>query len=297
MLVYWKLIKTPTWKEGWETYICDTEFCYGFNIDQSSPIIPNKFSKGKYKFEFHFNANFIPGNTVTTLKLYSDKEFKKEIYSLDIGLQSTHISHSPDPLMLNTTPSSGDTKLNIVFTNAYDTTYNVFWKVEKDASWKTAWETYICDLEFCYGSNVDQSAPILPNKFKKGNHIFEFHFTPNNVSGCTTVGLKLYSDKDFKQEIYSTYVNILNCSTGPDDIHLNTKPVAFPNPTHDFLRIKNDQNIVHIEIYDQIGRMVQTLKYETGQTIDVSSLRSGIYLAKLRGTVTTEPIIQKFVID
>lgn len=131
------------------------------------------------------------------------------------GMGVSQIGHYPNPLNMTAVADSLDTKLEIYFTNSKDTTYNVYWKLEKDAStWQQDWSTYICDLEVCYNINQDKSSPNLPNKFKKGTHKFEFHFLPKGIPGCSKLTLKLYSDKNFTQELYSCDININNCPVG-----------------------------------------------------------------------------------
>ncbi|MGB4958146.1 MAG: T9SS type A sorting domain-containing protein [Saprospiraceae bacterium] len=85
--IYWKVIKDSlTWKNGWETYICDTEFCYSPNIDKSAPSIPNKFNKGVHKVEFHFDPKNISGCTVIGYELYADKAFTQLVYKTSVNI-------------------------------------------------------------------------------------------------------------------------------------------------------------------------------------------------------------------
>jgi hypothetical protein len=280
--VYWKVIKDTSWNASWETYICDLEFCYGTNIDKSNPGLPNKFSQGTHKFEFHFDPKGIRGKGNVILKLYSDKDFASELYSVDISLLSTDITHSPNPLVLNTTPTTGDNKLNITFSNNADTNYTAYWKLFKDpVTWKASWDTYICDLEFCYGNNIDQSNPSLSNKFTKGNHLVEFHFFPNNIIGCSIIGMKLYGDKNFTQEIYNTTIEINNCLSGAKDISNETNIRVFPNPSANHIRIENDENIQILEIYDIIGHKLNTINHIPHSEVDISALNPGLYLGKM----------------
>ena len=280
--VYWQVTKDNNWKSGWETYICDLEFCYGSNVDKSNPSLPNKFTTGTHKIEVHFDPKGIRGNANITFKLFSDKNFTQELYSVKVSLQSTNISHTPNPLVINTIPSSGDNKLNIIFNNSADTTYTVYWKMFKDqATWKAGFETYICDLEFCYGNNIDQSNPSISNKFTKGNHLVEFHFFPNNISGCSVVGLKLYGDKAFTQEIYSTSISINNCLSDAEDISFEKNIRVYPNPTNNILNVTDDEGVKYVEIFDIMGRRLESFEYNAQSSFDVSMLKSGIYLVKL----------------
>lgn len=279
---YWKLIKDNNFKQSWETYMCDLEFCYGINIDQSNPSLPNSLKTGTHKFELHFTPKNVQGNTNVILKLYSDKNYSQEILSIPINLNSSYLKHQPDELVINTTPNSGDNKLNITYVNSHDTTYTVYWKVIKDpATWKPQWETYICDLEFCYGNNIDQSNPSLPNKFKKGNNLVEFHFFPNGVSGNTKVGFKLFADKNFTQEIYSSVVQINNgLSSTKDDANLVSITVQ-PNPANEFISLPVDIKIDRIDIINATGQIIKVANVGTeGESVFVGDLSPATYFIK-----------------
>ncbi|MBK8054787.1 MAG: T9SS type A sorting domain-containing protein [Saprospiraceae bacterium] len=293
--VYWKLVKDNSFKQNWETYICDTEFCYSVNVDQSNTSLPNNLKPGTHKFEFHFNAKNTLGNANVALKLYSDKTFTKEIKTLNINLNATYLKQTPAELAINTTPSSGDNKLNITYVNSHDTTYTVFWKVIKDnTTWKPQWETFICDLEFCYGNNVDQSMPNLPNKFKKGNSLIEFHFFPNNVSGNTSVTLKLYADKNFTQEIFSSVIQINNGLSGSQEIVIEKLNVS-PSPATDFINLPENQNIRSVEIITSNGQFIRTAQIENSSSIQINDLSTGVYFIKAFDAKSQNIGISKFV--
>lgn len=294
--VYWKLIKDNTFKSNWETYICDLEFCYSPNVDQSNPSLPNNLKTGTHKFEFHFNPKGVQGSTFVTLKLYSDKSFTTEILSLKIYLNSTYLNQNPSELAINTTPSSGDNKLNITYTNSHDTTYTVYWKVIKDnTTWKPQWETYICDLEFCYGNNVDQSNPSLPNKFKKGNSLVEFHFFPNNVSGNTIVTLKLYADKNLTQELFSSSIQINNGLSSSDDLFETKQLTVTPNPALDFISLPAISDAIAVNILNSNGQSVKTEFIDRDTKLSVADLAPGIYFVRAYDAKSKTVGVSKFV--
>ena len=293
--VYWKLVKDNSFKQNWETYICDLESCYDVNVDQSNPSLPNNLKPGTHKFEFHFNPKNALGNAYVALKLYSDKGFTKEIKTLNINLNATYLIQTPSELAINTTPVSGDNKLNIIYVNSHDTTYTVFWKVIKDnTTWKPQWETFICDLEFCYGNNVDQSNPSLPNKFKKGNNLIEFHFLPNNVSGNTSVNLKLYADKNFTQVIYSSIIQINNGVSSSHDIVIEKLNVS-PNPASDFIYLPENENIRSVEIINSNGQLIKSTQINQTSSIQVNDLSTGLYFIKAFDAKSQNVGISKFV--
>lgn len=75
----------------------------------------------------------------------------------------------------------------------------------------------------------------------------------------------------------------------------NAKNISFfPNPTVDFITVKNDINISEIIIYDLSGRMM--MKVTNAKKINLSNLKAGVYIAKItdvNGNVFSEKIIKK----
>ena len=56
----------------------------------------------------------------------------------------------------------------------------------------------------------------------------------------------------------------------------------FPNPVNSKLRIKSQQTIQHIEIFDLNGKQIINVDYQENQAINVSNLNSGLYLVKIK---------------
>jgi len=78
----------------------------------------------------------------------------------------------------------------------------------------------------------------------------------------------------------------LDFATSVIDVNSNTIK-AFPNPTNDFISIELDQELINqgsikIQIYDGLGRSVQTAILDgTRQTISLKRLSQGTYMAKI----------------
>ncbi|SHE47974.1 Por secretion system C-terminal sorting domain-containing protein [Psychroflexus salarius] len=56
----------------------------------------------------------------------------------------------------------------------------------------------------------------------------------------------------------------------------------FPNPVTSKLRIRSQQTIQHIEIFDLNGKQIINVDYQENQAINVSNLNSGLYLVKIK---------------
>ncbi|HLS30957.1 MAG TPA: T9SS type A sorting domain-containing protein [Flavobacteriaceae bacterium] len=69
--------------------------------------------------------------------------------------------------------------------------------------------------------------------------------------------------------------------------HNQNKILVYPNPAHNVIQIKSDQNIEKIKIYSMTGGIIEAQKYQKiGQSIsyDISSLSKGIYFIEIFGT-------------
>lgn len=71
----------------------------------------------------------------------------------------------------------------------------------------------------------------------------------------------------------------------------------YPNPTSDILNIKTASEIDSIEIYDLLGKRVKTFTESNinNNTIDISQLSKGMYLAKISsdGKTSTYRIVKE----
>ncbi|MDN5290186.1 MAG: hypothetical protein PWQ06_425 [Anaerophaga sp.] len=59
--------------------------------------------------------------------------------------------------------------------------------------------------------------------------------------------------------------------------------ILFPNPARDFISIRSDKKVEEVRIFDMTGQPARVPRHFDGR-INVSALRSGIYIAKIRLT-------------
>ena len=75
------------------------------------------------------------------------------------------------------------------------------------------------------------------------------------------------------------------------NIHTQTTPTLYPNPTSSLLALNSDKEY-DIEVYDMAGNKVMAL---TGNTIDMSHLSSATYIVKALDKVENEEVSYKVV--
>lgn len=62
----------------------------------------------------------------------------------------------------------------------------------------------------------------------------------------------------------------------------STKSLIYPNPTFDSFSIKNDEQVAGVSVFNIIGKEVLTEKHHSGIEHNVSELKRGIYLVRLK---------------
>ncbi|MBK9735126.1 MAG: T9SS type A sorting domain-containing protein [Saprospiraceae bacterium] len=190
-------------------------------------------------------------------------------------------SATPVPLSISVPSSATESIHDVAFTNLKDSTYTVFWKLDKPASFESSWEISVCDLNLCYTSAVEKCPGSKPNIFPKNTYNFQFHFKPNGVLGNSIVGVKLYADKNFTQELLSTTINItVSTPSSTKDLNISNIKI-YPNPAADYFQISNAGNVKKIVVFNMFGKEIKTYFHYNNAQHEISDLKTGMYIVKL----------------
>jgi len=194
---------------------------------------------------------------------------------------TAQFSSSPAPVMVSVQPTSGELVTDVIFSKSGDSTYTIFWKLEKNPStFESAWEIYVCDLNLCYTPAIESCPPSKPNVFSNNSNLFQFHFKPNGVAGSSVVGVKLYADKNFTQEVYSTTINISSTISSTKDLN-NVNIKVFPNPATDYFQVTNGSSIKKVVLYNMFGKEIKTYFHYNNAQHEISELKTGMYIVKM----------------
>lgn len=194
---------------------------------------------------------------------------------------SAQFSSSPAPVMVSVQPSSAELVTDVIFSKSGDSTYTIFWKLEKNpATFESAWEIFVCDLNLCYTAAVESCPPSKPNMFTNNSNLFQFHFKPNGVAGSSVVGVKLYADKNFTQEVYSTSINISSSTSSTKDLN-NVNIKVFPNPATDYFQVTNGSSVKKVVLYNMFGKEVKSYFHYNNAQHEISELKTGMYIVKM----------------
>jgi hypothetical protein len=71
--------------------------------------------------------------------------------------------------------------------------------------------------------------------------------------------------------------------------------IIYPNPARDFIQIKTEVPIDHIELYDLQGRKLQSIRYPQGNSIQLNHLESGVYF--IRASSRNQLFSKKIIIS
>jgi hypothetical protein len=199
-----------------------------------------------------------------------------------LNAQITTESHI---LNVGFTPSGTEHKFQITFDNTSDTIVYLHWILTKNGrSWVDCWDTNFCDINLCYADNVDSSA--FENEIRPGEFVFELGVKDNNCDGSTVIGLQLFTDETFQNEVLCMKININDAVDDSDFCTSSTKNDVFsdvrvyPNPVSDYINVEGE-NIKTIEVYNLMGSPVQKIDFSEKRTFDISAWNSGIYIMKL----------------
>jgi len=110
--------------------------------------------------------------------------------------------------------------------------------------------------------------------------LFQLHFKPNGVSGSSVVGVKLYADKNFTQEVYSTTINISSTTSSTKDLN-NVNIKLFPNPASEYFQVTNASSVKKVVLYNMFGKEVKTYFHYNNAQHEISDLKTGMYIVKM----------------
>lgn len=190
-------------------------------------------------------------------------------------------SYTPQPLVMSFGSEVVDNILDFHINNAKDSMYTIYWKLEKDQStWPSSWESKVCDKNTCYLSNKDMCPPENPNFMGLGSTLFQLHVNPNGDAGSTILVFRLFSDKDFKNEVFKTKIYI-NSAVSTKNSQLKSDLRIYPNPASDYFSITNNQAVKKLVIYNMFGKEVKSFFHYNNAEHEISDIKTGMYIVKM----------------
>ncbi len=173
---------------------------------------------------------------------------------------------------------------NLVISNKSNKEVNIWWEVIKGQNFPSAWKTIMCDTELCYDVNADKADPRRGNKIEAGKSVsFKLDLLSENTKGNTTLQVKLYDDRDFKNLVAQTKAGaavVADLALSSQNTNLE-ELLIYPNPADNFFFIKSDQNVNRVVFSNIMSKEIRSEMHSKGQSHDISELPKGLYLVRL----------------
>lgn len=192
---------------------------------------------------------------------------------LDIPAEFLTIVGSPDD-------ADFDHHFDVV--NTTDEEVNVYWEMILDDEFPVEWESFLCDKNLCYTPFVRNCPEGMINVINPSETSqWILHVRPNGVEGEGTICLRFHYP-----QMTGDSISVDNCfeiqakTTSVVEVDLSELNL-YPNPTNDIFKIKSDENIKKIGIYNVVGKLVQEMSHTAGEVHNVESLSKGMYLVRL----------------
>lgn len=146
-------------------------------------------------------------------------------------------------------------------------------------------------IDFGRVLNVGQPAKIIEgihsvNSYIFGNSVFIFGDNMGNYSNCCDL-LRCFSYPDKSNEMITVHFTDYECKKSIGTMEIPDYEFIFPNPVHDFINFQFRFEFTgDIDIYDISGKKLSNYPFSSQKlcSIDVSSLKTGFYFAKVHNT-------------
>jgi hypothetical protein len=164
-------------------------------------------------------------------------------------------------------------------------TITLQWMIVADSA-ATGWTyTGYCDRNICYGFGVGESHifTLIPN----GSGILEIHLSTGCNPGFGYAKVLVWNVADSANSVKLVYYPITvtqsaACAAGINEVEA-VQISLYPNPVRSDMKVTLPQNLSNgqIDIYNLIGSKVYSQPLISTTDFDLSSLDSGIYIARI----------------
>ena len=201
------------------------------------------------------------------------------VFSALVGFAQNSFSFEHDTIITENINSTDQIIIHNLFTNSGSSEASFHWKrviVEMPA---VPWTSNICE-NVCYGPNVSEANFTLA---AGASVSFDFDITPANLEDANEVEVHFVVNSLADTTKTVTTVYIFRVATvGTEDIAVRNNPILlYPNPTFDYINIKNGADVGKLVVYNIMGRAIKVFHTEGLRSFDISELPEGMYLVGL----------------
>ena len=162
-------------------------------------------------------------------------------------------------------------------TNNTDEFTELYWMFEKGEDFPPEWGVILCDSRTCYAENRFKTSPNLPNLLEPdSSFIYKVTIKAYGTAGSSYGILHMYSDGECTNEIATSKVPPVSV-----DEEVNEGISIYPNPVSDHFLIQNDEEVAMVEVYNNIGKLIERIPHKPGQSIATNNYNSQWLLINL----------------
>jgi hypothetical protein len=185
----------------------------------------------------------------------------------------------------NTGNSSQDVVIKGTLTNETSSDIELTWKREVQYIFNagtSTWETAVCDLNRCYLPFVSQADFTIP---ANGTSNLDAHLYPSGINGDSAIVIIHLEDKNTGDTLMSVSYNFFeDVSLSGENPTGEVQTLVFPNPAASYFRVKSDEQISSIQIFDILGKpVVDQAARSADVMVNISHLHRGMYIVRIRG--------------
>ena len=139
------------------------------------------------------------------------------------------------------------------------------------------WETAVCDKNLCYIPTVETEMFTLG---AGEEDILDVHVYPYGTAGQAQVELVLTKAGTTEELAKGIYLFNMDSTTGTLETQ-RTDLLLYPNPATESFQIRSTINVARLEVYNAIGKRVDSFTYQDGRSYGISNYPRGFYFVKV----------------
>jgi hypothetical protein len=209
-------------------------------------------------------------------------------FSIASHAQSIVVTPPSDTLLVDTTITDGQSTLafDIYTLNNTTDTLQMRWKTLLNSIPRT-WKISFCDPVTCWTVSrlaIGSTYPLYPGQ----NGDFKLDITTYCLADSPTLSILTWAPADSANTAriltWKMEISNQNCTGAAGIADITTAQIAiYPNPVHSGMKVSlpGSVNNAQIDIYNMLGSKVYTQSIDNSKEIDVSSLETGLYVARI----------------
>jgi len=200
-----------------------------------------------------------------------------------ISAQDDAITMTPNVFEYEITGDQ-EVKIGYVLTNNRDSEVTWYWDVTIPDDFPKDWTVQVCDQTLCWSEGTLRTPLGGDNNNilaagEATNPVFTYvQVNSKGVAGEGVLKFCVYDNADFENPVRcSDFFTSTTFENNLESINL------YPNPAADYFQLSEVSGVAKIDLYNIVGSKVASYEYDDNKAYDISTLRNGLYVARLVG--------------